>query len=436
MALEQRMEQSEELLETNEENKERVEEARQRVRQAENQVNAAQSQVRYAQAQLQQAIADRNAAQQQASQEENGYVPASYDSAVAAAEAELSAANREFQEARREQMEADRELSGAEGALEASSRALRSAAEELQQISNKYGVEMGKTQALMSLPYSQLASPLLQQLGIGQGRVDDLRQRIAASLGIAMGGTYSGGGGMGVGRGGGRQRAVAGGIGGTTGYSGIGGNSVTPHIHTPTISAAPNNSGASATGTAGTVAANTAGGPATTGSRQTEQSAGPKKVNGEKQYYDSRGRLYRVGDRLLPNTISVINGYQVTTDEMGRKSCVEGKLRLRERDRLNIKDSMSVIGKGDQRPDDDRGHLIADLFDGPNGMENLVPQNSVLNRGDFKKFEKELAQEVRDGKNVYARVEPYYEGDSNRPSEIAVFYYINDEPFIRVFQNE
>ena len=212
-------------------------------RQAGNQVNAAQAQVRYAQSQLQQAIADRNAAQQRASQEEDGYVPASYDSAVAEAEAELRAANREYQEASRELMEADRELTNAEGSLEESSRALRGVAAELQQVSDKYGIEMGKTRALMSLPHAELASPLLQQLGIGQGRVDDLRQRIAASLGIAMGGTSSGYGGGYGGRGGGRQRAV-GGYGGASGYSGGGSN--TPHIHTPTVSAAPTNSGGTA----------------------------------------------------------------------------------------------------------------------------------------------------------------------------------------------
>lgn len=433
MALEQQMERSEELLETNEQNKERVEDARQWVRQAGNQVNAAQAQVQYAQAQLRQAIADRNAAQQRASQEENGSVPASYDSAVAAAEAELSAANRELQESRREQIAAERELSSAEGALEQSSRELRSVADELQQVSEKYGVEMGKTRALLSLPHSHLASPLLQQLGIGQGRVNDLRQRIAVSLGISMAATSSGYGGYGGGRSGGRQRAVAGGGGGIYGGS-IGTSGGTPHIHTPTVSgsSAPAASGSSASSAVNGSAANAKDG----GNPNAVQYPCQKTVNGEKHYYDSRGVLYRVGDGLLPHTISVINGYQITTDGLGRKSCVEGKLHLRERDRLNIKDSMSVIGKGDQKEYDDRGHLIADLFDGPNGLENLVPQNSVLNRGDFKKFEGELAQAVREENEVYARVEPYYEGNSNRPSEIAVFYSINGERFIRIFQNE
>lgn len=309
MALEQQLEQSEELLETNEQNKERVEDARQWVRQAGNQVNAAQAQVRYAQSQLQQAIADRNAAQQRASQEEDGYVPASYDSAVAEAEAELRAANREYQEASRELMEADRELTNAEGSLEESSRALRGVAAELQQVSDKYGIEMGKTRALMSLPHAELASPLLQQLGIGQGRVDDLRQRIAASLGIAMGGTSSGYGGGYGGRGGGRQRAV-GGYGGASGYSG-GGSA--PHIHTPTVSAAPTNSGGTAAVASGG-AASTGSGPSTanhgatgTGNGSAGASAAPAGAGWCQSNHFSAVQINSDGEKTVTMTIGGVS---------------------------------------------------------------------------------------------------------------------------------
>lgn len=229
MALEQRLEQSEELLEINEENKERVEDARDHVRQAGNRVNAAQAQLQYAYSQLQQARAERDAAAQRASQEEDGYVSSSYDAAVSDAMAEVNAAEWEVQDARREQMEADRELRNAEGDLAESSRELRSVAEELQQVSEKYGLNLGMTSQLMNLPYSQLASPLMQQLGIGKDQVDDLRQRIATSLGIGMVATGSGyGGGFGGYSSGNRSRAAGGGgsissggsSGGTSGASG------------------------------------------------------------------------------------------------------------------------------------------------------------------------------------------------------------------------
>lgn len=186
MGLEQRMEQSEALLETNEQNKQQIEQAREQTRRATNNANAAFAQAQRCQNQLRQAEAARSAAQQQASQEEGGSMSASYDTAVAEAEAELQRALQELQEARMELAEAQEQERLAEGALEQSSRELQAVAQELQQVSQQYGVQIGNTQALMSLPHSQLGERLAQQLGIGQARLDDLRQRIATSLGVSM----------------------------------------------------------------------------------------------------------------------------------------------------------------------------------------------------------------------------------------------------------
>jgi len=191
------MEQSEALLETNEQNKQQVENARQQLQRADQRANIALAQTQRAQSQLQQAVAARNAAQGSAAQEGGGGV-AAYDAAVASAQAELRAANMEFQEARRAQMEASEQLSEAEHSLEESTRALQEVAAQLQQASQLYGVNLEKTRQLMALPHSQLASPLLQQLGMGQEKLDALRQRIAASLGITMsanGASQGGGGG-------------------------------------------------------------------------------------------------------------------------------------------------------------------------------------------------------------------------------------------------
>ena len=161
-----------------------------------------------------------------------------------------------------------------------------------------------------------------------------------------------------------------------------------------------------------------------------------KVVDGEKYYYDSQGNLYRVGDQLLPNNTYEINGYTYKTDELGRIISAEGKLHLKDdRDKLRIKDSMEAVGKGDQKDTDDRGHLIGDQFDGSNGLENLVPQDSNINRVDFKNFENELAKEVKAGNDVTVKVEPIYEGDSRRPSAIVVTYTINGSTYQRFFEN-
>ncbi|MBE5869863.1 MAG: hypothetical protein E7294_01175 [Lachnospiraceae bacterium] len=158
--------------------------------------------------------------------------------------------------------------------------------------------------------------------------------------------------------------------------------------------------------------------------------------DGETYYYDDNGKLYRVGKELAPNSEYELNGYKYKTDEKGRIVSAEGTLHLKTREgRLPIKDSIDDIGKGDQKEGDDRGHLIGDQFDGSNGLENMIPQDADINRNDFKNFENELADAVRDGKEVYVKIEPIYEGDSRRPVAIVVTYTIDGEESVRVFPN-
>jgi hypothetical protein len=159
-------------------------------------------------------------------------------------------------------------------------------------------------------------------------------------------------------------------------------------------------------------------------------------VSETKEYHDDNGKLYRVGNELLPNCQYEINGYKYETDDKGRIISAEGTLHMKDRDgRLPIADSIEDIGKGDQREGDDRGHLIGDQFDGSNGLENMVPQDAEINRNDFRNFENELAKEVKNGNEVYCKVEPVYSGDSRRPEAIVVTYSINGQENVRIFPN-
>jgi hypothetical protein len=157
-----------------------------------------------------------------------------------------------------------------------------------------------------------------------------------------------------------------------------------------------------------------------------------KKVN----YYDDNGRLYRIENDLLPDTKYELNGYRYETDDNGRISSAEGVLHMKNREgRLPIRDSIEEIGKGDQRETDDRGHLIGDQFDGSNGLENMIPQDAEINRNDFKNFENELASRVKAGAEVEVNIEPVYEGDSRRPTDVVVTYSINGVEDMRIFPN-
>jgi len=159
--------------------------------------------------------------------------------------------------------------------------------------------------------------------------------------------------------------------------------------------------------------------------------------DGTNYYYDDNGKVYRIGNDLAPNANYELNGYKYSTDEQSRIVSAEGQLHVKNRiGRMPIRDSIEDIGKGDQLIGDDRGHLIGDQFDGSNGLENMVPQDAHINRNDFMYFENGLADAVREGKEVYNKIEPIYEGDSRRPVAIMSTYTIDGGTSIRIFPNE
>ena len=158
-------------------------------------------------------------------------------------------------------------------------------------------------------------------------------------------------------------------------------------------------------------------------------------VDGTKHYTDDNGEVYRVDNDLVADNTYEINGYKYETDDHGRIVSAEGKLQLRNRDRLTIKDSLEDIGKGNEKETDNKGHIIADRFNGSNGLENIVAQDSVLNCGDYKNLETQLAKEVSAGKDVRMRVDLDYPGKSYRPDSFIVSYSINGEGFTTTFFN-
>lgn len=162
-------------------------------------------------------------------------------------------------------------------------------------------------------------------------------------------------------------------------------------------------------------------------------------IDGETYYYGDNGNLYRVGNELVANSEYSINGYDYKTDEQSRIISARGKIQTKNHEgRPPIEDSMENIGRGDQKKTDDRGHLIADRFNGGNGLENLIPMDSELNRkgGDYYKLEDYMADAVASGADVYAEINVVYDGDSARPSKFRIIVFVDGEKEIYVFKNE
>ncbi|WP_072375226.1 DNA/RNA non-specific endonuclease [Thermophilibacter mediterraneus] len=159
-------------------------------------------------------------------------------------------------------------------------------------------------------------------------------------------------------------------------------------------------------------------------------------VDGTKCSTDDLGKVYRVGDDLVPDTTYEINGYRYTTDSKGRITSAEGTLRLKAHDdRLSIRDTLEKIGKGFQQAFDERGHLIGDRFDGSAGMENIIAMNGTVNRGAYANIERKCADALKQGKDVFYRVEPVYDGSSHRPTAFAVTDIIDGEETVTFLRN-
>lgn len=154
-------------------------------------------------------------------------------------------------------------------------------------------------------------------------------------------------------------------------------------------------------------------------------------------YKDDDGKVYREGDSLLPNNEFTKNGYEYKTDEQGRTISAEGKLRMRDPSySRSDTEKVTEIESQEYQDGDDKGHLIAFQFEGSNKLENLVPMDFKLNRGDYAKLENTLASAVKDGADVRVKVEPIYEGESTRPTAIKYAYSIDGDKDVVVFKNE
>ncbi|WP_051786499.1 DNA/RNA non-specific endonuclease [Endozoicomonas numazuensis] len=147
---------------------------------------------------------------------------------------------------------------------------------------------------------------------------------------------------------------------------------------------------------------------------------------------------------LKPNHKYQVGPYLYETDGSGRVNRVSGELDLTTRDRNTYQQGKAGKAEGikDGLTDDDGGHLIASIFDGPGEQINYAPMNANLNRGAWKRMENQWAEALRDDppnspkQSVKVSIEVIYEGADKRPEAFEVEYWIDGEPHVSIFINE
>lgn len=70
--------------------------------------------------------------------------------------------------------------------------------------------------------------------------------------------------------------------------------------------------------------------------------------------------------------------------------------------------SQKTVGGKNRDPKDEGGHLIATIFKGSGDIDNLVPMNGNLNKGEWKKLENDWADALDDGEKVQVKIVPLY----------------------------
>lgn len=123
---------------------------------------------------------------------------------------------------------------------------------------------------------------------------------------------------------------------------------------------------------------------------------------------------------VLPNTRYTVNGYTYQSDDLGRIIHAEGNLEVKNGERASLNAKVSDMGANDQR-----GHLIADLFGGSNQNDNLLAQLQPINQGAYKVLEGHLADLIGSQNQVYGDYSVDYQDNSARPSAITVSYSVN-----------
>ena len=146
----------------------------------------------------------------------------------------------------------------------------------------------------------------------------------------------------------------------------------------------------------------------------------------------------KIGNKkvLKPNVeYTDANGYKYVTDDAGRITNAKGNLNLNEGTRNPY--AQRTVGGVDRLPTDDGGHLIGNQFNDSGQIDNLIPQNSGINRsgGEWYKMEQDWAGALKYGNSVKVDIKPNYPSNSVRPSSFKVNYWIDGEKFTKIIKN-
>ena len=124
--------------------------------------------------------------------------------------------------------------------------------------------------------------------------------------------------------------------------------------------------------------------------------------------------------------------YIYETDELGRICHWETDALHKKKHTGRLPYDSNPPGK---LPGDHAGHLAADQFGGSPELDNIVAMLASVNWGDYRRLENIWRRALDAQQQVSVSMDIVYEGDSKRPHEFVVKYWIDGKPFTKRIPN-
>lgn len=129
------------------------------------------------------------------------------------------------------------------------------------------------------------------------------------------------------------------------------------------------------------------------------------------------------------------NGYTYFIDRRGRTRYVFGTI-TENPAQSRSRAQQARAGTPDRRPSDHGGHYIARRYNGPTEAFNHFAQDASFNRKEYQASENQWARAKRAGQLVEVEIEPVFQGNSQRPLRINVWFEIDGDLHSLQFPNE
>lgn len=142
-----------------------------------------------------------------------------------------------------------------------------------------------------------------------------------------------------------------------------------------------------------------------------------------------KNQVKEITRELIPNTTIRKGNFSAVIDGYGRpilNKIEDLELNTEERGSITAKKDSSYL-EGDQR-----GHIIADMFGGPSGKENIVAQMDKVNQSKIKQVENIVKKLKQEGHTVDYEMRTNYIGSNGRPSSFEPRITVDGKKYIEL----